>query len=114
MNVLLLTSHMEANPVSILEALAAEKPVVATRVGSVPETVCDGENGYLIPPGDAEALAARTIELFDNRERAEAFGRAGRETVLRHWSIDCMIEGYEQLITEIYEHKLARRVPLSS
>lgn len=108
LNVLLLTSHMEANPVSILEALAAEKPVVATRVGSVPETVRDGENGYLVPPDDAVTLAARTIELLDNRERAEALGRAGRETVLRHWSIDRMVAGYEQLITEIHEQKLAR------
>ncbi|MDY0169583.1 MAG: glycosyltransferase [Thermoguttaceae bacterium] len=108
LNVLLLTSHMEANPVSILEAMAAEKPVVATRVGSVPETVCHGRNGYLVEPGNADALAARTIELLDNRARAETLGRAGRETVLRHWSIDRMVEGYEQLIAGIYEQKAAR------
>ncbi len=105
LNVLLLTSHMEANPVSILEAMAAEKPVVATRVGSVPETVCDGKNGYLVEPGDADALTARTLELLDNPEHAETLGRAGRETVLRHWSIDRMVGGYEQLIAEIYERK---------
>ncbi len=108
LNVLLLTSHMEANPVSILEAMAAEKPVVATRVGSVPETVCHGRNGYLVPPDDADALAARTIELLDHRARAETLGRAGREAVLRHWSIDRMVEGYEQLIAGIYEQKAAR------
>jgi glycosyltransferase involved in cell wall biosynthesis len=108
LSVLLLTSHMEANPVSILEAMAAEKPVVATRVGSVPETVCDGRTGYLVPPDDADALAARTIELLDNRAQAETLGRAGRETVLRHWSIDRMVEGYEQLIAGIYEQKAAR------
>ena len=107
-NVLLLTSHMEANPVSILEALAAERPVIATRVGSVPETVADGENGYLVAPGDAETLAARTIELFDHPEHAEALGRAGRETVLHHWSIDRMVEGYQELIAEIYDRKLGR------
>ena len=107
LDVLLLTSHMEANPVSILEAMASEIPVVATRVGSVPETVCDGENGYLAAPGDAEAMAAHTLALLDNRKRAEALGRAGRETVLRHWSIDRMVGGYEQLIEEIYERKAA-------
>ncbi len=106
-DVLLLTSHMEANPVSILEAMAAEKPVVATRVGSVPETVHEGATGYLVEPGDAEALAARTIALLDDRAHAEALGRAGRETVLRHWSIDRMVRGYEQLLAGIYERKVA-------
>ncbi len=105
-DVLLLTSHMEANPVSILEAMAAEKPVVATRVGSVPETVHDGATGYLVEPDDAEALAARTMALFDDRTHAETLGRAGRETVLRHWSIDRMVRGYEQLLREIYEGKV--------
>ncbi len=50
-DVLVLTSHMEANPISILEAMAAEKPVVATRVGSIEQTVTDGKTGYLVPPG---------------------------------------------------------------
>ena len=53
MDVLVLTSHMEANPISILEAMAAEKPVISTRVGSVSETVLDGQTGYLVAPGAA-------------------------------------------------------------
>ena len=50
-DVFTLTSHNEANPVSILEAAATGKPIVATRVGSIPETVLDGVTGYLVDPG---------------------------------------------------------------
>ena len=101
-DVLVLTSHMEANPVSILEAMAAEKPVVATRVGSVSETVLDGATGYLVAPGDADELAARLIELLRDRQRAAVMGRAGREHVLDHWSIERMVAGYEDLLEGIY------------
>jgi glycosyltransferase involved in cell wall biosynthesis len=108
-DVFVLTSHMEANPISILEAAAAEKPVVATRVGSVPETVIDGQTGYLVTPGEAEEIANRVIELLGNSERASAMGRAGREQVITHWSIDRTVEGYQDLIAGIYECKVARR-----
>lgn len=105
MDVVLLTSQMEANPVSILEAMASEKPVVATRVGSVPETVRHGVTGMLVPPGDAGEIAAATVELLAQPDRAAAMGRAGREEVLAHWSIDRMVQGYEDLIAGIYRDK---------
>ncbi len=108
LDVLVLTSHMEANPVSILEAMAAEKPVVATRVGSVPETVRDGKTGYLVAPGDARGAADRVTELLVDRERAAAFGRAGREEVLARWSIERMVEGYQDLLAGIYTAKAER------
>jgi glycosyltransferase involved in cell wall biosynthesis len=105
MDVFLLTSHSEANPVSIMEAMACEKPVVATRVGSVPETVLDGRTGYLVPPGDAEQIAGRTLELLQDPQRAAAFGRAGREQIIAHWSVDRMVQGYEELLEGIYRNK---------
>jgi glycosyltransferase involved in cell wall biosynthesis len=105
LDVLVLTSHMEANPVSILEAMATEKPVVATRVGSVPETVLDGVTGYLAKPGDQAGIAARVVELLQNRQKAAAMGRAGREHVVAHWSVQHMVEGYQELIAEIYREK---------
>lgn len=104
-DVLVLSSHMEANPVSILEALACGKPVVATRVGSVPESVRDGETGYLVPPGDAEQLAARVADLLAAPERARRLGRAGRELVEAHWSLERMVEGYQDLIERVYLSK---------
>lgn len=104
-DVLVLTSHMEANPVSLLEAMASEKPVVAPRVGSIPETVRDGQNGFLTTPGCDEEFAARVVELLRDRSRAGAMGRAGREEVVAHWSVQQMVEGYQDLLAEIYSAK---------
>ncbi len=104
-DVFVLSSHMEANPVSILEAAACGKPVVATRVGSVPETVRDGKTGYLVPPGDAPALADRILRLFRSPAAARAMGQAGRQTVVKLWSIQNMVQGYQDLIEEIYTLK---------
>ncbi len=105
LNVFLLTSENEANPVSILEALAVQVPVVATAVGSVPATVKHGVTGYLAPPGDVEQLASHVIELLRNASQARTIGAQGRQEVVAHWSLDRMVRGYEQLILEIYHRK---------
>ena len=107
-DVVLLTSHNEANPVSILEALAVGKPVVATRVGSVPHTVLDREVGYLVEPGDAAAMADRVVELFHNPELAAELGSAGRRHVVASASLERMVEGYESLLEELYRVKSAK------
>ncbi|HEX4132355.1 MAG TPA: glycosyltransferase [Pirellulales bacterium] len=103
--VLVLSSHMEANPVSILEAMACGVPVVATRVGSVDEAVHDGSTGYLTEPGNAAAIAERIAGLFDDPERAQAMGRVAREHVVARWSLEQMVQGYEDLIHRIYTAK---------
>lgn len=110
-DVFLLTSEMEANPVSILEAMAAEKPVVAPRVGSVPETVGDGSTGFLFPPGDVDAAARRVVELLGDPGQAATMGRLARENVIAHWSVDRMVEGYQNMISEIYSQKASRKKP---
>jgi len=113
-DVLLLTSHMEANPLCLLEAMASETPVVATRVGSVTETVLNGHTGFLVAPGDARGMARRARRLMTDRTRAAAMGRAGREHVIAHWSVDRMVQGYEDLMTEIYTAKCQARRPSPS
>lgn len=104
-NVAVLTSKMEANPVSLLEAMATATPVIATRVGSIPETVIDGHCGFLVPPNDVEALARRIEVLFSDRDLAESIGQQAREHVVANWSLDRMVQGYEDLITRIYRQK---------
>ncbi len=104
-DVVLLTSHMEANPICLLEAMASEKPVVATCVGSVTETVLNERTGYLVPPGDARSMADRVIALLRNRPAADRLGRAGREHVIAHWSIERMVQGYENLLRNTYTAK---------
>jgi len=105
LDVLLLTSHMEANPTCVLEAMAAGIPVVATRVGSVAETVLPGKSGYLVSPGDWQAMAAYVLELLGDCSRATEMGRAGRQHVTSRWTVDRMVRGYEELIAGVYAAK---------
>jgi glycosyltransferase involved in cell wall biosynthesis len=104
-DVFLLTSHNEANPVSILEAMSVGKPVVATDVGSIHEAVAEGRTGYLVPPGDATALSDRLVELLENPLRAQEMGAAARESVVENWSVEAMVRRYERLIASIYCRK---------
>ena len=75
-DVVALTSKMEANPVSILEAMASERPVVAPAVGSIPESIDDGVTGYLTPPSHEADLARRIAELLAQPAKAQEMGRA--------------------------------------
>jgi glycosyltransferase involved in cell wall biosynthesis len=109
LDVVMLTSHMEANPICLLEAMASEKPVIATRVGSVGETVLDGRTGYLVPAGDPQRMAERLIELLSDRVKVSSMGRQGREHVIAHWAVDRMVAGYQDMITGIYKGKCGRR-----
>ncbi len=117
MNVFCLTSHNEANPVSILEALAVQVPVVATNVGSVSATVQPNRTGFLVPPGDERTFADSVIQLINNPTMAREFGKCGRDEVAKHWSLERMVRGYEQLILEIYLRKQSgspRPVPVDA
>ncbi len=100
-----LTSHNEANPVSILEALACEVPVVATRVGSVPETVVPEETGFLARPGSADEVAGGMLRILADRELAARLGRTGRQRVVTNSSLEAMVRGYTELIEELYDRK---------
>jgi glycosyltransferase involved in cell wall biosynthesis len=105
MDVFALTSHIEANPVSILEAMSVGRPVVATNVGSIHEAVADGQTGYLAPAGDVDHLAQRVLQLLRNPHLRESMGTAAREAVVRRWSIEAMVRGYERLIETTYARK---------
>ncbi|HZZ72405.1 MAG TPA: glycosyltransferase [Pirellulales bacterium] len=113
LNVFLLTSHNEANPVSILEALSCGRPVVATRVGSVPEMVHEGSTGFLVPLGDAAAMSERVVRLLSDPLLAARYGRDGRELVQQTGSLAAMVRGYEDLIEMIYRRK-SRAAALSA
>ncbi len=106
MDLFALTSHIEANPVSILEAMSAGLPVVATNVGSIHESVIAGRTGFLVPPGHARLLAERVLRLLNNPVRCRAMGAAARAAVIRRWSIGAMVRGYERLIQSVYDRKV--------
>lgn len=110
MDVFALTSHIEANPVSILEAMSVGRPVVATNVGSIHEAVAEGQTGFLVPPGGAEQLAERVLQLLREPELRESMGAAAREAVVDRWSIGAMVGGYERLIESTYVRKTSQPV----
>jgi len=110
-DVFALTSHNEANPVSILEAMAIGVPVVAPRVGSIADSVLDGKTGFIVPPGDVEQTAERIISIFSSDEIARSMKIMSRQTAADHWSLEQMVCLYEDLIRDIYEQ---RRGPIAS
>jgi glycosyltransferase involved in cell wall biosynthesis len=80
-----------------LEAMERGRPVIASAVGGLPEIVAHGETGFVVPSGDAEALADAIVELASDLERAEAMGRAGRERVIAHFRPERSADRVEEL-----------------
>jgi glycosyltransferase involved in cell wall biosynthesis len=96
-----LTSASEGTPVTIIEALAAGRPVVATRVGGVPDVVDEGETGFLVRPGDTHALAERLEILARDPERRAAMGQAGQERTLTRYTVERLVEDMDELYREL-------------
>jgi glycosyltransferase involved in cell wall biosynthesis len=80
-DIFLMPSTSEGLPVALLEAMAYGKPIVATRVGGIPDVLADGTEGLLVPPGDVTALADAVVTLVGDPDRAWALGRAAKERV---------------------------------
>lgn len=99
-DVFVLPSYREGTPRVITEAMASGLPVVSTDIAGIPEQVADGESGYLIRPGDVDALANRLERLIDSRERRQSFGRAGRDRVER-FSATQMLEDLDAVYRDL-------------
>jgi len=108
LDVVALTSHNEASPVSILEALSCQVPVVSARVGSVPETIVPSQTGALFEPGDLAGFVTATLNLLQNQSLRIELGCQGRQHVVEHCSLSAMVQGYETLIERIYQAKRNR------
>jgi glycosyltransferase involved in cell wall biosynthesis len=102
---LVLPSANEGTPVSAIEALASGKPVVATRVGGVPDVVRDGVDGFLVDPGDVEALGDRLADLARDPERARSMGEAGRERMLERYSVERLVDDVDRLYRRLLAEK---------
>ena len=96
-------SIWEGFGIVLLEAMAAAKPIVASRVATIPEVVADGETGYLVAPGDAAALADALASLAADPTLSAAMGLAGRERLERLFSLDKMVGDTGALYEELLE-----------
>jgi glycosyltransferase involved in cell wall biosynthesis len=101
LDVVVCCSRNEGTPVSLIEACAAERPVIGTRVGGVPDIITPGVNGLLVPSGDATALAAAIKDLIADPIRRESMGTAGRRLVLERHGADRMVKELEDLYRDL-------------
>jgi len=99
-DLMVLPSFTEGLPNVVLEAFAVGIPVVATRVGGTPELVDDGASGYLVPPGDADALARRILDVLAEG-RAAHMGQVGRNRVEQSFSFTAQAGRYQQLFESV-------------
>lgn len=101
MDIVVQPSLYEGFPLAILEAMCSAKPVVATRVGGVPEVVEHQRTGLLIPPGDAEALTEAIMWLLDDPVKCEKMGRDARRKVTSQFNIERMVTEYEAFYRDL-------------
>src|SRR4051812_33976322 len=101
LDALLLPSANEGTPVVAIESLAAERPVVATRVGGVPDVVEDGEDGFLVPVGDVPAMAAALERLAPFPELRAQMGAHGAARVVPRYAVGRLIDDIDALYREL-------------
>lgn len=99
----LLPSETESFGLAALEALSCEVPVIATEVGGLPEVVAHGEDGFLLPLGDVDGMAAAALELLQDEPRRLAFGEEGRRQALARFSEDEVVERYRAVYQRALE-----------
>jgi glycosyltransferase involved in cell wall biosynthesis len=102
-------SISEGLPNAVLEAMACEKPVIASAVGGIPEVVHHGENGYLTPPGDARALREILLQCLADRRHWQKLARCARQTVESGFSLRQQIADFQSIFEEGYTAKVRSR-----
>ena len=105
LDISVLPSYREAQGLSVLEAMALSRPVVASAVGGIPEMIEDGVTGLLVQPHDCEALAAAIVRLLSDHPLADMLARRGHDLVHDRFCIELMVES----ITDLYDEAAARR-----
>jgi N-acetyl-alpha-D-glucosaminyl L-malate synthase BshA len=100
-DLLLLPSETESFGLAALEAMACETPVIATRVGGLPEVVRDGETGYLVEVGDTRTMAERAVEVLSDEKRRQEMGARGREWAVERFNTEIVIPQYEKLYERV-------------
>jgi glycosyltransferase involved in cell wall biosynthesis len=94
-------STSEGLCVTVPEAMACGLPVVGSAVGGIPESVVEGETGYLVDPHDVEGFESRIRELLEDAPQRDRFGRRGRDRVEERYSQRVLVGEFEQLLLDI-------------
>lgn len=100
-DVFLLPSELESFGLSALEAMAAGVPVVGSDAGGLPEVVKHAETGFLLPVGDVEGMAARTVEILKDEEHQRGLGQAGRRRAAALFGADRIVTQYEKYYEKV-------------
>jgi glycosyltransferase involved in cell wall biosynthesis len=86
----------------LVEAMAAGRPVIASKVGGIPDLIKDGQNGFLVAPGDEQSLANRIKLLIEDRQLAHRMGDIGRNSC-RQFSLEAMLDKLDRLYTAVHD-----------
>jgi glycosyltransferase involved in cell wall biosynthesis len=108
LDVLVVSSNNEGTPLSAIEAMAASCPVVATRVGGVPDLISDNETGRLVPPGDADGIAGAVLELLQSPEAAQEIGRKAMISARERFDVKRLVHDVDHLYRELLDEKAIR------
>ncbi len=108
LDIVSLTSLSEGTPVSLIEAMAAGRPVVATDVGGVRDLIVNGENGFLVKSNNTEDFSNKLFSLLDDKETRLRFGRRGRELAIEKYSKKRLLNDIENLYDACFEKKITR------
>ena len=91
--------------ISLIEAMAAAKPVIGTNVGGIPEVIQGGENGLLVEPKDSNGLAKAILSIMNDKDKAITMGRRGKDIVQRKFSSQTMVRSIEELYSNLAKEK---------
>jgi glycosyltransferase involved in cell wall biosynthesis len=110
-DVAVLPSLTEGTPLAILEAMAAKRPIVASRVGGIPKIIEDERSGLLVEPGNAKELEAALLRLLRSSEQRLCLGQAGFDIVQSQYSSKMMAQLYLSVYSEVISTKVENRIP---
>lgn len=114
MDIFVLPSLNEGLPMTILEAMAARKPVIATRVGAIPKVIQDGETGLLVDPADSDGLRNALARLLADSDLCSRLGAAGHDWVSRNYTSEAMALKYRQMYDDVLGTPAIATVPASA
>jgi glycosyltransferase involved in cell wall biosynthesis len=104
MDVFVLSSDWEGNPLSVIEAMASGLPIVSTDAGGVPKLFESGKEGFIVPRGDVQVLANSMAYLLRDQEARQSFGRAAARRAKENFDVSTMVQAYEELYDNLVNH----------